>query len=436
MTHLLASALMLGTTLGKIFEPLFKALSYLLSFFYSLIPNYVAAITLLTLSVMIVAFPLNRASTRSMMAMQLLQPEMNDIRKKYKIDPKMSVAERQDARRAMQEETLALYREHNVSMTGGCLPQLVIMPIFIILYDTIRGLTNTCWAAAGKAACLVKQTGTLPKGAHQIWSPRYVITTSHLYANLKAAGGKMISLGLNLGSSVRTHQSSWVHVLPYAFLVAIAVGLQYVQLKQMSGRNTQMRSSSQAGSVPNQMQTMTKIMPIMMAFIYIFVPAAVVVYFIVSTLFRIGQQEWMFRRDPHVVASYHKLRHRKAEEEKSGSGKPKSTGQASKSTGTAKPSTGTKPTGGGATKSSTAAKSTGTAKSGSTAKGTSSNGTKAGSGRATAGSSSTGGSGGTTKKPAASSTARAAAEPLPAESPKRKSLRERLAEALVPPEAG
>jgi YidC/Oxa1 family membrane protein insertase len=267
-----------------------------------------------------------------MMKMQLIQPQAMAIRKKYKVDPKMTAAERQASSQALNEETMALYRENNVSMTGGCLPNLVILPVFIVLYDTIRGLTNTCYSAVGKAVCLANQK-SLPKGAYKIWAPRYIITSTHLYNNLKSAGGKMLSLGLNLADSVRSPQHSWVDVLPFAFIVALAVALQYIQLRQMTGRTSQMRSG------PNQMQQMQKIMPLMMAVIYVSIPAAVVVYFIVSSLFRIGQQEWMYRRDPHIVGSMQQLTERKVVTE----GKPRpATGQRGGAAKAAKPGT-TKP---------------------------------------------------------------------------------------------
>ena len=348
MPHDLATTVIFASTVGQIFAPVFKALGFLLSFFYSLIPNYIVAISLLTLTIMIISFPLNRASTRSMMKMQLIQPQAMAIRKKYKVDPSMPAAERQASRQALNEETMALYRENNVSMTGGCLPNLVILPVFIVLYDTIRGLTNTCYAAAGNAVCLANQK-TLPKTAHRIWAPRYIITSTHLYNNLKSAGGKMLSLGLNLADSVRSPQHSWVDVLPFAFIVALAVALQYIQLRQMTGRTSQMRSG------PNQMQQMQKIMPLMMAVIYISIPAAVVVYFIVSSLFRIGQQEWMYRRDPHIVGSMQELSQRKVTTE----GKPKpAIGQRSGTTKSTKSGAGPAAT----------SKSAGTAKPGSTAK--------------------------------------------------------------------
>ena len=50
-----------------------------LEFFYELWPNYAGAISLLTLSIMIILLPLTLKGTRSMLAMQKLQPEMKKL---------------------------------------------------------------------------------------------------------------------------------------------------------------------------------------------------------------------------------------------------------------------------------------------------------------------------------------------------------------------
>ena len=57
-----------GTSIiGTVLHPIFVLVGYVLAFFYGLIPNYAVAIALLTIAVMIVVFPLTRASARSMM---------------------------------------------------------------------------------------------------------------------------------------------------------------------------------------------------------------------------------------------------------------------------------------------------------------------------------------------------------------------------------
>ena len=69
-----------------------------------------------------------------MAAMQALGPEMKKLQQKYK---------GAENRAQMNEEMMKLYKEHNVNPASGCLPMLLQMPAFFILYSVIRGITNT-----------------------------------------------------------------------------------------------------------------------------------------------------------------------------------------------------------------------------------------------------------------------------------------------------
>jgi YidC/Oxa1 family membrane protein insertase len=80
-------------------------------------------------------------------------------------------------------------------------------------------------------------------------------------------------------------------------MILLAIALQYIQIRQLNGRNPQ------AAAANPQAQTVQKIMPIVFAIIYISIPAGVNVYFVVSSLFRIVQQELMYRFDPAVKSS-------------------------------------------------------------------------------------------------------------------------------------
>src|ERR1043166_8421929 len=113
------------------FHAIAKPMASLLAFFYQLIPNYGVAIVLLTVVVMIVLTPFTVKSTRSMLAMQRLQPEMKRLQQQHKND-----------RQALNEAMMAFYKEHNVNPLSGCLPLLLQMPVFFGLYEAIRGLTH------------------------------------------------------------------------------------------------------------------------------------------------------------------------------------------------------------------------------------------------------------------------------------------------------
>ncbi|WP_238187483.1 YidC/Oxa1 family membrane protein insertase [Paenibacillus sp. L3-i20] len=88
--------------------------------------SYVLAILMLTIIVRTLILPLTLKQYRSSKAMQALQPQMAEIKKKYKDNPQKQ-----------QEETMKLFQTHQVNPMAGCLPLLVQMPIFIALYNAI-----------------------------------------------------------------------------------------------------------------------------------------------------------------------------------------------------------------------------------------------------------------------------------------------------------
>src|SRR5580704_13232918 len=155
---------------GSIFHPLFWLFAQVLAFFFSLIPNYIIAITLLTVLVMILTAPLTVKSVKSMMEMQRIQPEFKKLQTKYKGD-----------REKLNEEVMKLYREHGVSPLGGCLPLLLQMPFFVCLYGVIKGLTN---------AVVVK--------GKRIPEPRYLTHSSKMYSDIIHAHGQIKSFGIDL----------------------------------------------------------------------------------------------------------------------------------------------------------------------------------------------------------------------------------------------
>ena len=262
--------------IGDIFHPLFVAIADVLAWIYGIVPTYTVTIVLLTVVIMALLTPLTIKSTRSMLAMQALQPEMQKLRAKYK---------GAENRQQLNEELMKLYRERGVSPTGGCLPMFLQMPAFIVLYDVIRGLANT-----------VKRGATLTTGktcTHEVCAtPRYVPHHSAIYENLIKTPGVMHSIGLNLAAKPLTHHASWPDYIPYFALLAVAVALQYLQMAQMTRRN---KRNNNAQAVPQQMQTMQRVMPLIFAYIYFLVPAGVVIYMIVSSGIRVVTQDLMFR---------------------------------------------------------------------------------------------------------------------------------------------
>jgi YidC/Oxa1 family membrane protein insertase len=268
----------LTTPIGKIFQPLLDFVGSVLAFFYSIIPNYPIDVALLTIVIMAALTPLTVKSTKNMAAMQALGPEMKKLQQKYK---------GAENRAQMNEEMMKLYKEHNVNPASGCLPMLLQMPAFFILYSVIRGMTNTVTTAA-----YTTTVNGLKVYHHAtvVAMPRYIPVHSKMYLNIKAAHGQLISFGMDFSEKLLSHHSTWFVAIPYLLLVAGAVGLQYLQMSRLNARNPQ------AAQANPQAAMLQKYMPLIFGFIYLNVAAILNVYFIVSSAIRILTQEVLFRK--------------------------------------------------------------------------------------------------------------------------------------------
>jgi YidC/Oxa1 family membrane protein insertase len=268
----------LTTPIGKIFQPLLDAVGSVLAFFYSMVPNYPFDVALLTIVIMALLTPLTVKSTKNMAAMQALGPEMKKLQQKYK-GP--------ENRTQLNEEMMKLYKEHKVNPASGCLPMLLQMPAFFILYSVIRGMTNTVTHAATSTTV---DGMKVTHAAVVVAEPRYIPKDSKMYHNIVAAHGQLISFGMDFSDKLLSHHSSIWIAIPYLLLVAGAVGLQYLQMSRLNARNP---SAAQANPQAAMMQ---KYMPLIFGFIYLNVAAILNVYFIVSSAIRIVTQEILFRK--------------------------------------------------------------------------------------------------------------------------------------------
>jgi YidC/Oxa1 family membrane protein insertase len=229
-------------------DPLYNALGAVLAFFYAIVPNEGVAIILLTITVMLLLFPLTAKSSRSMLAMQRLQPEIKKLQAKHKGD-----------RQKLNEEMMKLYQENKVNPLGGCLPLVVQFPVFIALFHVLRSTAST-----------------VPEG-------------SALYKAIIAAEPNGLTfLGMDLSLKATDNHGDLLTALPYYILVGAVFLTGFLQSRQ-SQRNTPPGANA-------QMQMITKVLPIAFGAFSLFFPAGLVLYFLVSNLWRLGQQELIMRK--------------------------------------------------------------------------------------------------------------------------------------------
>jgi YidC/Oxa1 family membrane protein insertase len=249
------------------FDIVFSALAGLLSFFYEISHNYAISIALLTISVMLLLFPLNAKGMRSMAAMSKLSPELKRIQAKHKND-----------KVKQNEEVMALFKEHKVTPFGGCLPLLLQMPVLFVMYNVIQGLTR--------------------RGEGRLFDPKYLDEGSRLYRDL-ASSTTMESFGIDLAKSAsEVLKVSFVTAIPFLVLIVGVVAAGYFQQAMISRRNPNQNLDD--NPMAKQMQQMTKIMPLMYLVFGFTLPAGLNVYFLVSSIFRIGQQTLIYKMDPSL----------------------------------------------------------------------------------------------------------------------------------------
>ena len=125
----LETILDIGTTpfIGWIIKLFAVPIMWLLPKMYEFIPNYGFVIILFAFFVKVVTLPLSMKSFKSMNAMKVVQPELENLKKKYAKDPQK-----------MQKETMALYKKHGVNPISGCLPMLPQMPLFFAMFAVFR----------------------------------------------------------------------------------------------------------------------------------------------------------------------------------------------------------------------------------------------------------------------------------------------------------
>jgi YidC/Oxa1 family membrane protein insertase len=108
------------------FSALGRPILNMLKWFHGLVGNWGVAIILLTLLVRFLVLPFNVMSFRSMKSMQIIQPQIQALKERFKGDPNR-----------LNQEMLVLFKTNKVNPLGGCLPVLLQIPIFFALYQVL-----------------------------------------------------------------------------------------------------------------------------------------------------------------------------------------------------------------------------------------------------------------------------------------------------------
>ncbi len=251
-------------------------LGYILGFIYSFVTNYGWSLIIFTLAVKLILLPLGLKQQRSMTKMQLVQPKLLEIQKKYEND-----------KQKQSEETMKLYKEYNISPMGGCLPMLIQLPILFGLYRVIyQPLTYMLHYGEERVASLMATLGLEKTPQVEI-----VIAKAENLVNFDF-------LGLDLSVTPSFMRLDWLWLIP--LLAGVTTFLTSKITTWINGNDNKKEEEKKPQRVLNPeqkpasnsestMKTMTYVMPIMTTWIAFSFPAALGLYWIISNVVSIGQ---------------------------------------------------------------------------------------------------------------------------------------------------
>jgi YidC/Oxa1 family membrane protein insertase len=252
-----------------VLNPIYKAIGFLLAVAYSVVPahNLGLAIILLTCVVMLALFPLTAKQARSMISMQKVQPEIKRLQQKYKGD-----------KQKQNEEILKFYQENKINPLAGCLPLVMQFPIFISLFHVLRSIQSN-----------VPTDGSFNRLFRDICGSA---ATSAKNCQKPPTGLRF--LGMDLSKSLwEVRSSSVVSLLPYLVSILLIIGTGWYQARQTMARQ---QNSATASPINSQMQFMTKVFPVLFGVFSLKFASGLVVYWVTSNLWRIGQQHLVLNK--------------------------------------------------------------------------------------------------------------------------------------------
>lgn len=249
---------------GFIMAPLYYVISAILVGFHKVWGSvfgpetgvaWVLSIICLTLVIRILLIPLFVKQIKSSRNMQLIQPKVKELQKKYGHD-----------REKLAQETMALYRETGTNPFASCLPIILQMPIFLALFR------------------LIDQAAKNPE------TERGLMTVT-----LNEQFGDAVFLGAKISDTFLGTDLLGVRVLA-AFLVLAMTATTFLTQRQLMSKN--MPADALTGPYAQQQKLLLYVLPVVFAVGGIAFPVGVLFYWTTSNLWTMGQQFYVIRNNP------------------------------------------------------------------------------------------------------------------------------------------
>jgi len=248
-----------------ILDPLYEAVAWIIIHLHAFLADiglnpdgglaWGLSIVLLVLGVRILLIPLFVKQIHSMRAMQTLQPQIKELQKKYK-----------DDRQKQSQEMMKLYQEAGTTPLSGCLPIIVQMPFFLALFRVLNAIAND------------QQKYGFTKSLVESASHARIFGAPIAAKFLDPAGGDVTT----------------VKIVTAVMVVLMSI-TTFITQKQVMAKNTAATGSNPFAA---QQKIMLYVFPFMFAVFGINFPIGVLIYWLTTNLFSMGQQFYVIHHMP------------------------------------------------------------------------------------------------------------------------------------------
>lgn len=242
-------------------------------------PAWVLSIVGLTIAVRVLIMPLFVKQIRSSRGMQAMQPELRALQNKYKGKKDPASQER------MREEMMALYRKHGTNPLSSCLPMLIQIPIFFALFRVLARLQEIANSAGS---------------AHPV---KIGPLTPALAADVQASS----LFGAPLSSSFMNGSSATVKIVTMV-LIVLMTATQFYTMHQLTMKNMPKSVTESDNPAMRSQRMMMYGMPLIFFITGPQFQVGVLIYWLVSNVWTMGQQWWTIRNMPAVGSEAYKKR--------------------------------------------------------------------------------------------------------------------------------
>ncbi|MHA6761584.1 membrane protein insertase YidC [Streptacidiphilus sp. PAMC 29251] len=247
--------------LGTILSPLYTAVSWIIVQFHSLYSQvfpadsgwaWGLAIVSLVILVRACMIPLTIKQTKSMRAMQALQPRLKVLQERYKGD-----------RQKLSEESMKLYKEAGANPASSCLPLLIQSPFFMSLYGVLSNVAHD------------KTVGVI--------TPTLLVSAQHAYI-----------FGAPLSATFFNSSITNVKIVTAVMILTMCF-TQFLTTRQLMTKNVDLSVKT---PYMQQQKMMMYVFPVIYIFIGTNMPVGVLIYMVTSNMWTLGQQLVIIRQNP------------------------------------------------------------------------------------------------------------------------------------------